>query len=174
MPRHLVWSLAIALGFAGCHTQPQQLPDALAWQRAHYTRILDELGEPPPGVDSVTLRFLWAPSFHDMSVFTVGVDGDTPWLRSRRRDARTGQWHSPQLVFVTRADYDELWRGAHQRDWRDPGLVGDGSAWVFAGMGSGGWSAYRHSPGWTDEWCLRGRRLVELAQRDDLRVEQLH
>lgn len=155
--------LAVMAMVGACATRPPHFVDARQERLvAHYSWLLDELGEAAPGPREHIVRFVWSTAFDGAHVITVGIDGDTGYVRSHRRPAGAQVWEGPELRFlepreVLALEVDRPIRAG----WKDPGISADGEDWLFEGSG---WCCFRHSPESSDEWRGFGTRIAALAE----------
>ncbi|MBP8300381.1 MAG: hypothetical protein KA020_08470 [Planctomycetes bacterium] len=146
-----------------CAVRPAHFVDA---HREHlvasFSQLLDELGEAAPGPRERVVRFVWSTAFAGDHVITVGIDGDTGYVRCHHRPPDSRVWKPPELRFLEPREVLVLLADRPIRaGWKDPGIVGDGEVWLFEGPG---WCCYRHSPDSSDEWREFGVRLAACAE----------
>jgi hypothetical protein len=128
---------------------------------ARISAMLDELGEDAPRPQDEMVRFVWSTAFEGDHVFTVGIDGDTGFVRSRHRPAESKDWEPPELRFLdSRIVLGLVFDRPSRAGWKDPGICADGEDWLFEGYG---WSCFRHSPEADDDWRWFGQRIAALA-----------
>ena len=156
--------LVVVVAMVGaCAVRPAHFVDAKRERLvASFSQVLDELGEAAPGPRERVVRFVWSTAFDGEHVFTVGIDGDTGYVRSHRRPAGSRAWQPPELRFLEPQEVLVLLAERPIRaGWEDPGIVSDGEDWLFDGPG---WCCYRHSPDSSDEWRDFGVRMAACAE----------